>query len=274
MNRNDLCFCGSGKKYKKCHIGIHSESMMARLIKIENHIDDKVSEYYSNKEDKPPCHKGCNSCCYDYFTVSNIELYRIFLALSTWDKNDIEKLKDKCKNYTQLFKTSHPDIYYNLEKEVDSNLISEDMNTITKTDFPCVFLDENNSCMIYESRPLVCRLHGYVYPAKANEDIYSDNIFICEKIGSRKDSKSWQPNLELLDMDINFKVIDLTDIGGKLCYQKTYPLFYILHEELSYQDVNRRLKGNSPLFDTSEKELKEILHNMSMATGVSAKFKL
>lgn len=179
MNRNDLCFCGSGKKYKKCHIGIHSESIMARLIRIENHIDDKVSEYYSNKQDIPPCHKGCDSCCYDYFTVSNIELYRIFLEISTWDKYDIEELKDKCKKYTQLFKTSHPSTYYNLEKEIDSNLIYDEMNTSIKTEFPCVFLDENKSCMIYESRPLICRLHGYVYPAKANYDIYSDNTFIC-----------------------------------------------------------------------------------------------
>lgn len=32
MRRNDLCFCGSGKKIKKCHDNMNSDSLVAQLL--------------------------------------------------------------------------------------------------------------------------------------------------------------------------------------------------------------------------------------------------
>ena len=34
MGRNDLCFCGSGKKQKKCHPNINEDSVAAKIIKL------------------------------------------------------------------------------------------------------------------------------------------------------------------------------------------------------------------------------------------------
>ena len=31
INRNDPCWCGSGKKYKKCHLGLESDAPQPRL---------------------------------------------------------------------------------------------------------------------------------------------------------------------------------------------------------------------------------------------------
>lgn len=32
MDRNERCFCGSGKKYKHCHIDIEKDSVLGELI--------------------------------------------------------------------------------------------------------------------------------------------------------------------------------------------------------------------------------------------------
>ena len=48
MGRNDLCFCGSGKKQKKCHPNINEDSVAAKIIKLytqlskEGHADEKL----------------------------------------------------------------------------------------------------------------------------------------------------------------------------------------------------------------------------------------
>jgi len=32
MNRNDVCFCGSGKKVKHCHRDINEKSLLAKML--------------------------------------------------------------------------------------------------------------------------------------------------------------------------------------------------------------------------------------------------
>lgn len=38
MERNDKCFCGSGKKYKKCHYHISGESKLADMYRKMQHL--------------------------------------------------------------------------------------------------------------------------------------------------------------------------------------------------------------------------------------------
>ena len=44
MGRNDICFCGSGLKVKKCHNGLNEDSLVGNLIKIYYELDSIVKE--------------------------------------------------------------------------------------------------------------------------------------------------------------------------------------------------------------------------------------
>ena len=46
MGRNDLCFCGSGMKKKKCHVNIDENSIAAEIIKFYKELDDELQKMY------------------------------------------------------------------------------------------------------------------------------------------------------------------------------------------------------------------------------------
>ncbi|WP_080967252.1 SEC-C metal-binding domain-containing protein [Bacillus atrophaeus] len=76
LSRNDLCFCGSGKKCKKCHSDVHPDSRAANLIDMHRNIEEKVISYQEKTGFIPPCHKGCYSCCFDDFSISEVEIVK------------------------------------------------------------------------------------------------------------------------------------------------------------------------------------------------------
>ena len=47
MGRNDLCFCGSGKKQKKCHPNINEDSVAAKIIKLYTQLSKELEGYKS-----------------------------------------------------------------------------------------------------------------------------------------------------------------------------------------------------------------------------------
>lgn len=83
ISRNDPCFCGSGKKYKKCHSDIHPESRAARLIQTYRKYERKIEDYQKSTGNIPPCQKGCYNCRYEDFSITEIEFEFIMRELKT-----------------------------------------------------------------------------------------------------------------------------------------------------------------------------------------------
>ena len=73
MERNEKCFCGSGRKYKNCHYRINGESKLSNIYR-------KIYEYdkYCNEHGLcNMCDKNCSKCCSDYFYVDEMEFLTI-----------------------------------------------------------------------------------------------------------------------------------------------------------------------------------------------------
>ena len=51
MGRNDLCFCGSGKKQKKCHPNINEDSVAAKNYKTIYTIIKRIEENVFGKKE-------------------------------------------------------------------------------------------------------------------------------------------------------------------------------------------------------------------------------
>lgn len=132
MGKNDLCFCGSGKKQKKCHSDIHEKSVVANLYRKISAIDEAVKKCTGSI-----CKKGCCDCCTADFPISVDEFFLIVNALEIGG------------NKAQLL------LYRNDATEM---LKSAPLNTNR-----CLFVDEKDgSCKIYDVRPLICREYGSV----------------------------------------------------------------------------------------------------------------
>ena len=127
MGRNDRCFCGSGKKKKRCHADMNEASLVAKLLELYAAVDERNSHAVSS-----PCRKGCASCCTNDFEVHFAE----FLAVLDFLRIGHEL--NRRQRWAELIKNWNPKV-----KSV------------------CFFLDlKDESCRIYAVRPLVCRDYG------------------------------------------------------------------------------------------------------------------
>ena len=128
MHNNEVCFCGSGKKQKKCHPDIAPQSAMANLYDIFHKIEEETKEIANHV----PCKKGCSDCCTNHFEVSYIEFLTILDHLRIKAGGDlVEQFRENAKI------------------------------ALTSGQCRCLFVDDTNGlCQIYEVRPIVCRIYG------------------------------------------------------------------------------------------------------------------
>ncbi len=227
MGRNDLCFCGSQKKAKRCHPDINEQSRAAKVIRLYNTIDTMIDNHYRKTGFKKPCSKGCPGCCHGDFPVSTIEFDIITREIRGWDydkKHHFIKICEKLWNdidrqyheYTEVLEKDAT-----RQKDVFLKSLSYDPDP---KDIPCPFLNDDNSCMVYSVRPVICRTHGVAFI-----DSMSKDHELCSLIGSSNLAKEWQADLtQIADIfDLNNIPIPNSD---KSILLRSFPIFYFAHK--------------------------------------------
>ncbi|MDZ5539995.1 YkgJ family cysteine cluster protein (plasmid) [Bacillus licheniformis] len=257
ISRNDPCFCGSGKKYKKCHSDIHPESRAARLIQTQKKYQRKIEDYQKSTGNIPPCHKGCYNCCYEDFSITEIEFEFIMRELKTWSKERVEQIYDTALGQCETIKNERPDTWRNLESYVpedDGTLLFEQMNQHMATgrnSFPCPLLDpETKSCSVYDSRPLVCRSFGSTHH-RINE---TRRVAVCEHIPDSVEHAAITPTVDDEAAETK-EYVNLRLPDGKLIHQRPYPIYYwfkIFYDrtgkkEAQYNHYDSPVNFNQPL---------------------------
>lgn len=151
------------------------EKISTEIKKLYNNVDESFSSY------KACCEKGCAHCCYQPIEIVACEE----VPISEYIKNSMDgKLKQIVKN--NIIKWAiHFNRYYTDAEAVKSkqDLFIANKSYREKVDedhVPCPFLIEN-SCSIYDVRPLVCRSH-----------IELDSSIHCKKDGLRESPKEIQ----------------------------------------------------------------------------------
>ncbi|RDY24078.1 YkgJ family cysteine cluster protein [Romboutsia maritimum] len=117
---------------------------------------------------------GCGNCCMESVGINLIEFINIFNYL-----NEKDDLRRKCLNKVID--------YYFLEY-------------IKKS--PCPFKDENNRCLIYEVRPLNCRLFGHWKKEDYNKNL---NTVTQKNVDYKKLIKS-KYGFEISDEIVKFRI--------------------------------------------------------------------
>ena len=231
MGRNDLCFCISGKKTKKCHPDIDENSLEAAKLKIYGKLNEHLNNHRLNVSDETLCVPGCSDCCYDYYTLQGVEFDLILRELKKWDKEKLDDLINKVNKYWKVLGEDHPQVSKLLTSTAPSEI--DDINqSIDKTSFPCVFLDEaSHLCQLYDVRPFKCRIFGnsYYYPS---EDEGAIGI-ACEKYGPVIN----EDNFDFLLSDVTEILNENTDLAvihdksrNTSVVNPEYPLIYHLYQ--------------------------------------------
>ena len=214
-SRNDLCFCGSGKKYKNCHSDINPNSLVAHQYRIMHLLDEEIKNCPYTI-----CQKGCSDCCTDDFEVSVTEFFTILNYLQIHCNN--QQIENICK----------------LSKVKISSILS---NEKTIAFSRCIFLNEHsNACEIYEVRPIICRKYGY----------YSTTTDCSKIISDKKASMSLLKNTEV---DTSSNILSFILPNNTKLLQKSHSLIYwfsrVEQGKLSSNKMNDlyRVAVNSPI---------------------------
>lgn len=205
MERNQRCFCGSGKKYKNCHIRINGESKLAKIYQGNHNFDLACKEMNIQNQ----CIQDCFECCKDIFFISENE-FLLILEKLIYEKADISFYLEKAEKIQNAVVKIYPELMTQLKTVSTNNkidlLIKSSCDGLVNEELPpCIFLNERNKCDIYEIRPGICRMYG------------STNT--CRKLNN--------PDLQIsacTQMEIEQDVI----LGpkGKKIIKRPYPIFY------------------------------------------------
>lgn len=223
----------------------------------ENGYFEKLNDIYDTLP-KGDC-SGCGNCCMESVGINLIEFFNIYRYLDSRDElreKSIKRIID----------------YYFLE------LINK--NT-------CPFRDENNRCLIYEVRPLNCRLFGHWkkedynknlervinqnkkykdylkkdYGIDISKEVLNFSIKYCEKFKPEFDYLSKENRLSFADdiMILDSKILasDLIDISYRDRGIVEYFIEYLMNWDFAYKIKIRITKEkNLKVVDKLKKILK------------------
>ncbi|GLX71403.1 YkgJ family cysteine cluster protein [Paenibacillus glycanilyticus] len=224
MSRNEPCICGSGTKQKKCHPDIAPNSRAGEVLLLYSELEEQINQHYTQPNvQRPPCHEGCDSCCYHNFTITEIEFKIIAREIKTWTKEQIEKLFNETFRQLNLLKQDYPEVYSNLEASstLNTSVLKKQYEIMSETyGIPCPMLDtQTGKCSVYNARPLICRTHGTTH------SILTEYI-VCNKIPSNLENAKITYNaVQIHDKASSW---DKIEIGDQLFQGRQYPIIYWL----------------------------------------------
>ena len=119
------------------------------------------------------CHNGCSECCRGLFDITLLDAYYLrcgFDKLPESLKADIVKAAARRLEQLSMVNTEFTEPWLlNGIPEVDWDaLMPEEDET------PCLLLSESGGCLVYEYRPMTCRLNGVPLIDVSGEELFDE----------------------------------------------------------------------------------------------------
>lgn len=119
------------------------------------------------------CHDGCSACCRGLFDITLLDALYLKLGFSALDKTLQDRINRIANERLAVLSRQFP--LFNEpwilnqipEPEWDAIMPEED-------ETPCPLLSENGACMVYEYRPMTCRLNGIPLIDVSGEELFDE----------------------------------------------------------------------------------------------------
>lgn len=136
---------------------------MTELLKQYGKLLAEVDAWFARSTDRYPedilCGKGCSDCCRGLFDITLLDacyLQSGFDMLPQDIKSNITRIaEERVKAIRKLWPEFDQPYLLNHRSEDEWQLIMPEAD-----ETPCLLLDESGNCLVYEHRPMTCRLHG------------------------------------------------------------------------------------------------------------------
>lgn len=146
--------------------------IVANYRQLLTQVDSWFSRCLSVHADKITCREGCSGCCRGLFDITLLDAWLLqqgFRGLSTALQHDILARVDvRRQQLQQQWPDFQPPFILNrLPHDQWLNMPEDDLT-------PCPLLGEDGRCLVYDYRPLTCRLHGIPH-VDISSQVFSDS---------------------------------------------------------------------------------------------------
>ncbi|MBF0451255.1 MAG: YkgJ family cysteine cluster protein [Candidatus Magnetomorum sp.] len=123
-----------------------------------SHVDTVFNQMKNNYPDCITCHAGCSDCCYALFDLTLIEaMYIHDKFLSLVDENQRKRLVDNAGAVDRKIHFIKRKAFKASQEGRDEKDIMQD---IAREKIQCPLLNEKDQCLLYDHRPITCRIYG------------------------------------------------------------------------------------------------------------------
>ena len=139
---------------------------------LKRNLDEWFGTIRARYTDQMQCGRGCSLCCYGLFDVSLPDALEIAEVLANMDPVARARVLERAESIQKLIQREAPDLnppYFlnGLSQGSIDRIVDNARNP------PCPFLGPENECLIYEHRPMACRLEG-IPMVDAQDGLFGD----------------------------------------------------------------------------------------------------
>lgn len=137
----------------------------------------EVDQWFANCQQKYPelikCGNGCSSCCRGLFDITLMDALYLKRGLNLMTLEKQSAVKKKSNARLKFISSIHPDftspwlLNHLPEEKWDEIMPEED-------EIPCVLLSSERQCLVYDYRPMTCRLNGIPLIDISGEELFDD----------------------------------------------------------------------------------------------------
>jgi Fe-S-cluster containining protein len=135
------------------------KEILTKYGSLLNEIDRWFAGTAAAHPDEIRCASGCSECCRGLFDITLLDALFLQQGFARLSPEIREAVLAEAKRRVSLLQQkwpeySHPYLLNHRPEEDWEELMPDDDET------PCLLLDGAGRCLVYEHRPMTCRLHG------------------------------------------------------------------------------------------------------------------
>ncbi|MFH1112312.1 MAG: hypothetical protein V1792_00185 [Pseudomonadota bacterium] len=192
---------------------------LRRYVELAAQADDLFRTVERLHGEFMPCRVGCNDCCSVYFELSLIEAFTLSSVFRQGLPPDMQaRVLSRAEMVEPLFVDAKTMLQSMGPGDFPDRV--DRIDAASRLKIPCP-LNEDASCVLYEHRPITCRLYG------TPQDI-GDRVVSCPKTGFEKGRKYHTVNVpEIQSKLFTFSADFLSDLLGLTGPVPHGPLFLV-----------------------------------------------
>ena len=135
-----------------------AQQLLQNYRQLIEEIDRWFSVCIKQFPDQIKCTRGCAACCRGLFEISLLDAALLQQGFRQLPPDLQQKPLSKAKKKLEELQKQWPDLRH---PYILNRLSHRDWEEMPEDDpTPCPLLGEDGACLVYDHRPLTCRLHG------------------------------------------------------------------------------------------------------------------